>query len=214
MRLQAVCVFASLGVVAAASAERIDLFVFENADGAEVSSLDLWVDVVDRGAYADFVFHNDSTVASTVTNIYIESTDFSTSGLTDGRIENPQPAGVDFRPGSAPPTPPGSIAAEGGAWQGNLFSAKAKKPGSGKDGIDPGEHLVLQFDLDGIAFSDLIDALTGDSPAFRIAQHVQGIGEFSVWTVNGDGENAIVPLPSGAALSLAGLAIVATRRRR
>jgi MYXO-CTERM domain-containing protein len=205
---------ALLGAVsAAATAERVDLFVFENADGADVSGLNLWADVVDKGSYAEMVFHNDSTIDCFVRSIYIENTDFSSDALDVMSIQNPQPLGVKFKNGGSPPQPAGSIKNFGGDWQGNLFAAKANKPGSGKDGIDSGEHLVFEFDYSNFTFQEIIDALTADVPAFRIAQHVQGLpGGFSVWTMN-DPEQA-VPLPSAAGLSLAGIAALGLRRRR
>lgn len=208
------CMIVLAGVAPLAAAERIDLFVFENADNADVSGLDLWVDVVDQGAYADFVFHNDSSVACFIRSIYVESTGFSGASLADGRIESPQPVGVNFEPGATPGNPPGSISGFGGPWGGNLFDVGAVKPGANKDGVDPGQTLVLQFDYDGITYQQLIDALTGDEPAFRIAQHVQGVGGVSsIWAVN-EGGASVVPLPGAAAMTLAGLALVAGRRRR
>lgn len=204
-----------LGAASAASAERIELFVFENADNADVSGLDLWVDVVDRGSYADFVFHNSSTVQSFVRSIYMESTAFSQTSLEDGRIGDAQPAGVRFEEGGSPPDPAGSISGFGGAWQGNFFRARAASPGNGKDGIDPGESLTLQFDYAGIDYQSLIGALTGSEPAFRIVQHVQGLpGGSSVWNRNGGDRNAVVPLPSAAGMALAAAALGGLRRRR
>lgn len=204
-----------VGICAAvAQAERIDLFVFENAGNADVSGLDLWVDVVDRGSYAEFVFHNDSSVASFVRTIYIEETAFTDGRLTGGRIQNPQPSGVRFIEGSSPPNPAGAIQNFGGGWEGNLFATKAKKPGSGNDGIDAGEQLVLEFDLTGIDFATLLGGLQGDEPQFRIAQHVQGLADgLSVWTKN-EPPASVIPLPSAAAMSLAGLMVVGARRRR
>lgn len=208
-------ILAVVGIAAAAAnADRIDLFVFENADTADVSGLDLWVDVVDHGTHAEFVFHNDSTISSFVRSVYIEETDFTESTFTDVGLADTQQAGVKFRNGGSPPKPAGSIKHFGGKWQGNLAAFRAKKPGSGKDGIDAGEQLSIEFALDGMTFDALMAGLTADLPTFRIAQHVQGLpGGQSVWTLN-EPPARVVPLPSAAVLSLAGLGIVTNRRRR
>ena len=211
-----ILIIAALGVAASgANAERVDIFVFENADGADVSGLDLWVDVIDRGSHAEFVFHNDSTISSFVRSVYIEQTSFSESAMANARIGASQQDGVKFKNGGSPPNPAGSIKHFGGKWQGNLFAAKAEKPGSGKDGVDAGEQFVVEFEFDGMSFAELMAGFTSDQPEFRIAQHVQGLpGGSSVWTRNDDTPQFIAPLPSAATMSLVGVGLLAGRRRR
>jgi hypothetical protein len=198
---------AVLAAAGTASAEIIQLGVFENANGTDVSLLDINVEVVDLGGGAgQFIFHNDSGVNSVVTSLYIESTAFSLSGIQGLSIENPEPAGVDFSVGATPPNPPGSISGFGGPWGGNLFDADADSPGP-KNGINEGESLGLDFTLSGITFADLVDAL-GNPADFRFAVHIQGVGpnEQSVWA-------STIPSPGAASLLALG-GLLAARRRR
>ncbi|MBX3364640.1 MAG: hypothetical protein KF866_07735 [Phycisphaeraceae bacterium] len=177
---------------------RVDLLVYENADNADTSVLDLWVDVLPSAGGVDFVFHNDGT-DGVAANVYFENTAFSSAFMSNGAITF-QSAGVNFAPGGSPgnPAPPGMM--WGGAWAGNIFSAGATPPPS-MNGLSPGETMTISFDLTGATVADVLDAL--NSGSFRIAQHVISIGEFSVWT--------ITPAPS--ALALLGLAAVGRRRR-
>jgi hypothetical protein len=192
MRIAALC---AIGLAASiATADQVDLFVFENADGVDVSNLDINVEVVDAGGGAiEFVFSNDSSIDSFVSSIYVESTDFSTAAMANGAIGDE--SGATFTPPATPEFPPGSISGSGGAWGGNLFSAD-KTPGSGT-GIDVGDYVTVEMDLiNGYTYGDVIDAL-GEPVAFRFAAHVQGINGSSVWVTNGPiGE--IVPLPPAA----------------
>lgn len=201
---QRAAIAAALGsFCAAATAERVDLFVYESASGGDVSGLDLWVDVIDGGSSVDFVFHNDSTIASVVTSVYFEDVS-AASGLSSPSIL--PGAGVDFAPGATPGDPAGSISGFYRDWAGNLYTAGATQP-SPMMGINPGETLTISFDFSGV-FSDMLAALRSDTGDFRLAQHVQGVGPlgFSVWTTT-------VPAPAPLALLALG-GLVASRRSR
>lgn len=195
-----------LGTAEAAHAERIDLFVFENEDNADVSGLDLWVDVTQIGSQAQFVFHNDSTIASSVTTIYFEQTSL-TAGLGSAAIIDE--SGVSFSPGGTPNNPPGSLDNFGGDWGGALFRFGADNPRP-QNGIRPGDSLTIAIDLDSVSFLDLLFGL--QSGAWRIAQHVQALpDDASVWTTT------VVPVPAAfwpAAMGLAGVAGLGYLRRR
>ncbi|MBX3323253.1 MAG: hypothetical protein KF757_09715 [Phycisphaeraceae bacterium] len=190
-----------VGIAALAGAGvRVDLIVYENADNADVSILDLWVNLVDGGTYVDFTFHNDSTGSATVANVYFEANSLMSGGSIVG-----QSAGVSFTDGGSPPNPaqPGFLF--GGAWGGNLYSASANPPPS-MNGIDPGETLTVRFTLVG-SFADVLAAVQPNAiGGLRIAQHVINLGEFSVWTINTPSPGSIALLGFGAAC--------AVRRRR
>jgi hypothetical protein len=191
-----------------ASAGRIDLTVYENDDGADTTGLDLWVDVVDAGPFVDFVFHNESTISGFVTSVYFEDRSAADS-LTAGSVFD-QSSGVRFSEGATPGSPAGSIDAFGGDWAGELFDADADNPGP-RWGIHVDETLTVRFELvGGASYSDVLADLQSAN-GMRIAQHVQGLGDSSVWTTN---DVHVNPLPSAAAMGIGGLGLVMGGRRR
>ncbi len=201
--LKVLCVVGAAASIA--NAQRFDLFIYENDDGADVSGLELYFEIFDVGGTAiDFVFHNDSADPAIVTAVYFENT---FGGLVDGRIQD-ESAGVDFDENATPPNPAQPGFGFGGSWSGNLFDADAESPGP-TNGINQGvgETLTIRFDYDGIGLSDVQDALNNDPRDLRIAQHIQGLvnGE-SVWSIN-------VPAPA-TLVAFGGLAAFAGRRRR
>jgi MYXO-CTERM domain-containing protein len=187
------------GMPAAATADRVDLVVFE---GGPFAGLDIWLDLVDRGSQVDFVFRNDSSIDSSVVSVYIE--DVAVAAGLSGPMLSGSP-GVNFTPGATPPEPPGSISSFFTPWAGNLFSACATPPLPAA-GVNPGGQLTIAFDSTA-SFSDMLAALRDGSGDFRVVAHVIDLpGGESVWVSN-------VPAPGAVALlGLAGLA--ATRRRR
>ena len=199
---------AGLAVSTAAYADRIDTFVFENANGVDTSGLDIWIDAIDGGTYIDLVFHNDSQQDSTVTTLYIEATRFTSQGFENLMILTPQPDGVLYGTPGTPPNPPGSIESYPLPWRGTHFSASAEPPPA-NNGIDPGESLTIRADYNGINFDDVIENLTSPD-GFRFVLHIQGVGpdrDSSVWSVN-------EPIPEPAAVAVIAMAALAPRRRR
>jgi hypothetical protein len=176
------------------------LSIFENTDGVDVSGLDLWVDVIDGGSYVDFEFHNDSLVNSFISSVYIENAGASLSGsaLSGGSIVF-ESTGVNFSNGSTPPNPPGAI----GGWGGNAYAVNADSPSS-SNGINPGEWMTLRMDYEDANYGEILSMIsTGD---LRLAQHIQGIGQSSVWGTTGDEPGDPVPLPASVWLLGSGFA--------
>ncbi len=207
-------------LTAQVQAARVDLFVFENASSGDVSGLDLWVDVLDvGGTQVDFVFHNDSTVPAIITQIYFES---SLSSLVSGLAIQAQTAGVSFKVGAAPGSPPGG---NNIGWAGELASFGRTSAGGVSNGVNepaPVETLTIRGDYEiGADLAAVLAALVGDG---RIAQHVQSVGTagFSVSAVTEGGSGdpqIIVPLPAAvwsgmATLAAMGLGGFAKLRRR
>ncbi len=184
---------------------RIDMFVYENADNVDTDLIDVWVEINDLGGQIEFVVGNDS-VTGDVTSIYFEDTAFSSGALLNGAIVDN--ADVEMSPNATPPNPAGSInGVLGGVWGGNIYSVDPDNPGSVANSLNSGEQVSFVFDLGSASYADILSALTSDPAGFRIATHVQRVGDndASLWTV--------VPAPASASLmGLGGLLMV--RRRR
>jgi hypothetical protein len=207
-RIQGLILLAVLGGMASlASAARVDLVVFENDSNANVSGLDLWVDVLNSAGKADFVFHNDSSISSIITQIYFESG--LSSLIANGTIAV-ESSGVDFKVGATPANPPGGTNI---GWTGTFYSDGRVNQGGVSNGINnvSTETLTVRFDLiGGKSVDDVIAAL--GKPGSRIAEHIQSLPQgASVTAVT----TTIVPLPEafGPGLILLG-SIAAYRLRR
>ena len=191
--------------VPALAGPRIDMFVYENADGVDVSTIDIWVEVNDLGSAIEFVVGNDS-VSGDVTSIYFEDTHFSSGALLNPSIVDN--ADIEMSPNATPPNPAGSInGVLGGVWGGNIYSVDPDNPGQVPNSLNPGETVSFSFDLGSATFAEIVSALTSDPAGFRIATHVQRVGrdDSSLWTV--------VPAPASASFFALGGLVLARRRR-
>lgn len=187
-----------------AAADVIGFDIFANDDGADTSFLDLTLDVVDGGSFIEFVFINNSTDASFISDVYFEHTAASSSLINP--LQDVKSGVIDFSSTAEPGSPPGAISGLGGDWNGNHYARAAVNP-QPTWGINPNESLGIQFDLNGASYQDIVDALY-DQNSFRIVIKIQGIagdGDGSTW--------GVTPTPGTATvLALAGLTM--TRRRR
>ena len=200
----AIIVAAIAGLTAAASADVID-FNYYNHQGNDFSGLHMTVDVTDAGSAVDFTFRNLSSVDSVITAVYFENNGGS---LLGGMVQG-ESGGVDFSDGATPNNPAQMPFWYGGAWGGTDYAAGAVDPSPTWGVNESGdEWLTIRFDYGaGATFDAVVNALTSDPTDFRIAMHIQSVGdaEFSIW-----GTSA----PTPASLSLLGLAGLAAARRR
>jgi hypothetical protein len=198
-----------LGLAASAQADVIEFTIYENADNADVSGLLLTVELVDAGSAIDFVFRNQSTSDSVITSVYFEGTDAIDGQLLNGDVWA-ESTGVEYENGATPSDPAQHPIWAGGDWNDTAYSAGAMSPGAHNGINETGdESATIRFDYGGGAdFGSIVEALTGDPALFRIAMHIQSVGdgEFSVW-------GTTVPAPASASLLVIG-GIMATRRRR
>lgn len=194
-----------------AQAQSAPFVVFENGGGVEITGLQIDLEVVDLGDQVRFIIANNSSLESRVTSIYFELTDMSAGALSTPMIENND--GVHYEDEKvAPKQPAGSIKSYGGNWGGTFYGLKPSTPMPNINGMTPGESVSVLFDLaDGYTFADVRDAVGMESGDFRVAMHIQSLGDSgaSVWAV----ADSVVPSPG--ALALFGLGgLVAFRRRR
>lgn len=161
------------------------------------------VDIEQVGSRVRFTFENNGPIASSITDIYWES-----SALTSVYSINDSLAGVDFAWGASPSNPGG-----GAGWNAE-FASDSDSPTS-PNGVNPGEWVSFTFNYSG-SFANLLNSFT-TGPS-QIALHVQSIGRNgqSDWLQTGGGNVPPVPEPSTYALMLAGLGALGfiARRRR
>lgn len=206
--------------LAVTSAEAGPIFGFNRITanaGTDVAS-QLTVEVNDAGTslgfhLVDFIFRNNGPLASSITDVYFDD------GTLLGIVQIVDSGGgVSFSQGASPDNLPGGNAVGFDTTAG--FSADSDPPVQ-PNGVNPGEWLRIRFALQwGVDYQDTLDAIQlgleqgGVHGSLRFGLHVQGLaGGESDSFINGTPISA-VPLPTAGAMGLAGLALVAGRRRR
>lgn len=192
----------ALAAGSVAHAQVFPFAIFENADGVNVSGLDLSLSLIDGGSHVDFMISNMSSIGGVVTGIAVE--DPGASPTLSGLTILPDGVGSGWSVGGL--AIPGSIAGFSGPWNGTMGAVRAN-PSPIANGIVSGEYLTLRFSLGSSSFDDVVDAVSSQN--LRLVMHIQSLGandEFSVW-------GTTVPTPATAALFLGGLIFAARRRR-
>jgi hypothetical protein len=158
------------------------------------------------GGTVDFKFLNNVGIASSITDVYFDD------GTLLAIASISQSSGVSFSTPASPGDLPGGGAVNFNTTAG--FSVDSNSP-TAPNGVDGGaEWMTVNFTLQGAqTFADTVASLQDGS--LRIGLHVQAIGN------NGESEGfvnnpptVLIPLPTTAALGMAGLAGLAIRRRR
>jgi len=160
--------------------------------------LDFYMDVSNGGAIAEFTFYNDSTVQSSITNIYFD--DGTLLGATMGILNGP---GTLFTEDGPTNIPGGNMIGFDADREFNI-GADPPPPVNGVNNIGTGEWVTVQFLLVGGTLDDVLNEL--NSGALRVGIHVQDF-------TDGTSESA-VNVPEPATMILLGLGALVLRKRR
>jgi hypothetical protein len=157
--------------------------------GIGVAQLSVEVTDVGVGAnQAKFIFRNSGPLASSITDVYFDDgTLLGIASITNG-------AGVNFSQGASPPNLPGG----NNCTPANPFVTTAgftadSNPPTQPNGVNPGESLVIVFNLiSGQTFADTQAALVDGR--LRIGIHVQGFAGGGSESFVNDSEDTAVSL--------------------
>ncbi len=192
---------------ASAAHAQIPFTIFENASNAPASGFNITVAISQNTAGTiDFTFANASTAPNSIASIddiYFESTPFSQARLGGGAIQG-STGTVNFSTGANPGSVPGGNTLTFGP---NLYSAG--RSGNANNGVGPGDTLTIRFNLLTGTFTDFFNAWKDQASLFRIAAHVQRLGDGGAFSVGA----VAIPSPAGAVV-LAGVGGLLMIRRR
>lgn len=226
MRKLLVASFLSLGLLGAYGASPASALIlsFENISAnsvgdAAIGEAQLFVDITDPGSNrVSFRFFNTGPLASSITDVYFDDgTLLGIAQLIDADDGIGGDAGVDFSQGASPPNLPAANNVTP-AFQTTAGFLADSDPPAQPNGVNPGEQLIVIFDLlAGKTFADTLAALDlgGATGGLRIGIHVQGFASGGSETFVNNGR-VTVPEPGTLGLMSIGLLGIgfAVRRRR
>lgn len=171
----------------------------DNGNYNDSPDVDLYVEVVDKDSYVDFKFTNDSLTDCSIARIYFQG------GAFLGEVEIIGGPGTSFSGYPKPHNLPGGKTLDPPFIATYELSMDSDPPVP-KNGINPGEWLIVKFDLinDG-TFLNIVDEIY--SGTLRIGAHVIGFDD-------GSSESAVNESPEPTTLSLLALGALALLRRR
>ena len=172
----------------------------DNGDFNDDPGINMYMDVYNGGNIAQFTFYNDSTVQSTITNIYFD--DGTLIGATMGIINGP---GTDFDENEPNPNnlPGGNTIGFDADREFNIGPEPAP-PTNGINNIGAGEWLTVEFALIGGTLQDVLDELSNGS--LRVGIRIQNF-------TDGSSESATA-IPEPATVLMFGLGGLALLRKR
>lgn len=197
------------GACASALTMSVNAITSNGAVSASQGEAQISVEVVEIIGGVRFGVSNLGPAAFALKNIYWDNSAGVLAGIT-GLVLSP---GTGYSVMSSP----GNLPAGNTVGFVSHFSIKADSPPS-HNGVNAGETVGINFSLaGGSSFADVAAALT--SGTLRVGMHAiafaNGQSESFVNVPPSDPpEGTPIPLPTGASLAAAGLAFVASRRRR
>ena len=191
-------------VAVLASVSQGQVYPFEifsnNGSYNDSDQINLYVDVCSGGdSLVDFTFHNQSTVDSSVARIYFDTgVIFTSASITSG------PGTFFHQPANPENLPNGNTLVP--TFETSEEMSFAANPPPSKNGINPGEWLLITLGLDGgTTFEDVIDGFeSGDT---RIGIHIIDLPD-------GSSEGAVTSNPEPATIALFGIGALTIRRRK
>ncbi len=173
----------------------------DNGNFNDDPGINMYMDVWNGGSVAKFTFYNDSTVQSTITNIYFD--DGVLIGATLGIING---SGTDFDENESNPNnlPGGNIIGFDADREFNIGPEPAP-PANGINNIGVGEWVTIEFDLVGGTLQDVLDEL--NSSSLRVGIRIQNF-------TDGSSESAVNEIPEPATVLVFGLGGLALLRKR
>jgi hypothetical protein len=141
------------------------------------TGLNLSAQVSMTGSQVLFTFQNNSTITSSITQIYFDDLSGLLSGITDNGLDWGSQTGVDFQLGANPHNLPGGNNCNPPFQTTEplmSFSVSSVSPVA-PNGINPGEWLEITFDLtdNSTTFQNVLDALGKHD--LRIGVHIQSL---------------------------------------
>jgi hypothetical protein len=187
------------------------------ADGA-IGEAQMFMDVSDLGGnQVLFTFSNTGPEQSIITDIYFDddATLLNIAGLVDADEGIGGDTNVDFSTGASPPDlPAGNNLSPAFVTSAGLLADADPPPGTGGNGIDPGESLGIIMNLkQGVTYDDTLAALDSGLD-LRVGTHVQGFATGNSETFVNNGRTPTIPAPSAIILASMGIGCVGYLRRR